>query len=186
MALLTAQQKLDLKAAINAETDATFVSYRTAGSTGLMAQWLNGASTTNVWKTRVGVNDIMDAINWSLYTPVDTIDGTATFTNRMLAIQTKQMNLQSMLFRDTIDMSKATLRNGLRDAVIQVPAGASGANVSPGGSSGATVLAVCVRPATKFEAIFATTSATTGSTTANILVVEGTCTDSNVVEALNS
>lgn len=182
-------QLLTLKAAIAAETDAEFVGYRTAGSTGLMADWFNQATapTHSVWRTEAPVANLLDAINWALYTPTDAIDSTVTYTNRLLAIQTKQMNLQSMLQgRDRIDCSKATLRLGLRDAVTAVPAGTGGANVNPGGGNGATVLAACTRTATRGEKVFATTSATTGATSAFIVTYEGRVTDADVVLALNA
>ena len=117
---------------------------------------------------------IYDAIDWSKYTPSDAADGTAIQTNRLLSIQAKQMNLQNMLQgRDTIDASKANIRAGLRDAVTQLPAGASGAMVASGGTSGSAVLAACMRKATRFEKLFSTGPVTTGSTSANLLVLEG-------------
>lgn len=185
----TNAQLLTLKAAIAAETDPEFVSYRTAGSTGLMADWFNQATSPahTVWRTEAPVANLLDAINWALYTPADAIDATATFTNRLLAIQTKQMNLQSMVQgRDRVDCSKSTLRAGLRDAVVAVPAGAGGANVNPGGANGANVLNACTRTATRGEKVFATSSATTGATTAFILTYEGRVTDADVVLALNA
>jgi hypothetical protein len=61
----------------------------------------------------------------------------------------------------------------LRDAVVAVPAGAGGSNVSPGGVSGATVLNACVRDALRIEAILAGGDATTGTVTAKLLGFEG-------------
>lgn len=143
-----------------------------------------------VWRTDAPVDAILDAINWSLYTPSDAPDGTATFTNRLLAIQTKQMNLQNMLIgRSSINAAKPNIRGGLRDAVIAVPAGAGGASVSPGGASGATVLANCIRKATRIEKVLATASQgsdTTGTTTARVMGFEGAITSDDVQAARES
>lgn len=137
-----------------------------------IAELFNAQSSPSfmVWSKNVPVQDIYDAIDWSKYTPVDAADPTVLQTNRLLIIQTKQMNLQNMLQgRETIDASKTKIRAGLRDAVIAIPAGASGAAVVAGGASGATVLATCQRNALLIEKILSTTTATTGSTTANLL-----------------
>ena len=184
---LTAAQIPTLKAAIAAETDPAFVELRNAGATGAMAEWFNVAADPEhlVWRTEARVNDINDAILWDRYTPTDTIDGTAVFTNRMLAIQTKQLNLQLMLQgRDTINATKANVRAGLRDAVVGVPSGVSGALTSPGGSSGATVLAACTRKATRGEKLYTSGPATTGSTSAFLLGYEGTISNTDIVLAL--
>ena len=135
----------------------------------------------NVWRTEAPVNAILDAINWGTYTPSDAIasaDPTLTQqVGRLLAIQTKQMNLQLMVQgRDVLNCSRPNVRGGLRDAVIQVPSGAGGAATSPGGANGATVLAQCVRPATRAEVMLAAQSQasdTTGTTTARVLTFEG-------------
>jgi hypothetical protein len=127
-----------------------------------------------VWRSNVPVKDVFDAINWALYTPVDAPDGTGVHQERLLIIQTKQMNLQNMLIgRDAIDAGKANIRAGLRDAVIQVPAGASGAAVAPGGASGATVLNALTRSATRAEKVLATPNQTTGAVSAGLLNFEG-------------
>jgi hypothetical protein len=64
----------------------------------------------------------------------------------------------------------------LRDCVIQLPTGAGGANTSPGGASGVTVLGQCVRPITVAESLLAANSQagdTTGATTARVMTFEG-------------
>lgn len=129
-----------------------------------------------VWRTEAPVKDIFDAINWALYTPVDAADGTAAHQERLLIIQTKQLNLQNMTIgREKLDASKANIRAGLRDAVIQVPAGAAGANVSPGGASGATVLTAMTRSATRAEKVLIAAGGplVTGGVSASILGFEG-------------
>ena len=129
----------------------------------------------DVWNSRAPVQAVFDAISWSAYTPTDTPDGTAVFTNRLLAIQTKQMNLQNILVgRDTIDGTKVNVRSGLRDAVVALPSGAGGASTSAGGASGVNVLTQLTRPAKLIEKILATGTATTGTVTAGLIGREGT------------
>lgn len=183
---LTTAQLATLKADILANSD---MNAQPAGNTGAyaIAALYNAASSTDVWRTEAPVSAITDAIDWSKYTPVDAADGTAIFTNRLLVIQTKQMNLQSMIQgRTSVDASKANLRAGLRDAVIALPAGASGAAVAAGGTGGATVLAALVRKATRFEKLFAVTSAQTGTVTANLLALEGNVSSDDVQTARES
>lgn len=130
--------------------------------------------TYNVWRTEVPAGAILDAISWDKFTPTDAVDGTAIYTNRLLAVQTKQMNLQLMVQgRQTLDASKANVRLGLRDAVIQLPTGASGAAVSAAGANGVNVLNACLRNATLGEQVLNAGSATTGGVTANLLGFEG-------------
>ena len=135
-----------------------------------IAAYYNTATTTDIWRTDAPVDAILDAIDWSKYTPADAADATAIFTNRTLAIQTKQMNLQNMLIgRDSLNAAKSNIRAGLRDAVVGVPAGALGALISPGGPSGSLVLAACIRKASNSEVLLSTTTGgTTGPTTARV------------------
>ena len=137
-----------------------------------IAAYYNTATATDIWRTDAQVDAILDAIDWSKYTPADTADTTTIFSNRVLAIQTKQMNLQNMLIgRDFLNTAKPNIRAGLRDAVIAVPAGVSGAAVSPGGPGGSVVLAVCLRKANNVEVVLSTTTnGTTGPTTARVPV----------------
>ena len=136
-----------------------------------IAAYYNTVTATDIWRTDAPVDAILDSIDWSKYTPADAADATAIFTNRVLAIQTKQMNLQNMLIgRDLLNTAKPNIRAGLRDAVTAVPAGALGAVVSPGGPGGSTVLNVCVRKATNAEVALSTANAATGPTTARVPV----------------
>lgn len=138
----------------------------------------------SVWQTSVPTQDILDAIDWAKYTPSDAPDGSGTWTNRMLAIQTKQMNLQNMLVgRESINATRANLRDGLRDAVIQLPAGVAGSMVAAGGASGVNVLNKMVRPARLIEKILVTGTATTGSVTAGLMGYEGTVSPGDVSTA---
>lgn len=173
---LNPAQRTTVLAAVQANPTAQAL--RAAGnSTGLM-NWLNAPSSpvVTVWRTEVPTINLADTINWTLYTPNDSPDNTATYTNRALLCQTKQMNLQIMMQgRTTMDFSKASVRAGMRDAVIQVPSGAGGTMTAPGGASGATLLNAATRIATEAEGILAAAAVTTGSVTANILTFEGQC-----------
>ena len=70
--------------------------------------------------------------------------------------------------------------------MVLIPSGASGANVNAAGSSGATVLAKCIRKANKGEDLFATTQATTGATTAYVMGFEGHISAFDVQTAMGS
>lgn len=183
---MTPAQLATLKADILASQDMASQPMNSAGALAIAALY-NAASTTDIWRTDAPVQAIYDAIDWSKFTPVDAADGTTIYSNRLLLIQTKQMNLTNILQgRSTVDASKANLRAGLRDAVIAIPAGVSGAAVAPGGASGVNVLTACVRKATRFEKLFATTQATTGSVTANLLVLEGQVSTDDIQTARES
>lgn len=176
---LTSAQNSAIKADILANADMNTLPNNSDGSFEIARLYnLPANPTFSVWRTDAPVSAILDAINWSLYTPNDAPDNTSTYTNRALNIQTKQMNLQNMVIgRDRLDCNKVNIRAGLRDAVIAVPAGAGGAAVSPGGASGATVLNNCTRNATRLEKLLAVAGQandTTGTVTARVMGFEGT------------
>lgn len=188
---LSPSQLQTLKNAINANP--TWSAYP-MGSDGYfaLAKVLNATAvpTFVVWRTDAPVANIIDSITWANYTPNDAVGSSDTdpLLSRkigwLLTSQTKQMNLQLMLQgRDTLNCSKATLRAGLRDAVILVPTGTGGANTSPGGASGVTVLTACTRSATEAEKILAGPSEQTGTVTANVLGFEGALTAQDVEAA---
>ena len=191
---LTPAQSATLKAAINANP--TWAAFSLDGDGPLeLAALLNAPASPAfpVWRTDAPVNSIIDSITWSSYTPADAIASSdpalTQQTARLLTIQTKQMNLQLMLQgRESINCSRPNVRAGLRDAVIQIPSGANGANTSPGGASGATVLNVCTRNATEAERILAlqsNASDTTGGVTARVMGWEGQLSASDVLIARN-
>lgn len=182
---LTSAQLATLKAAILA--DPVFSTYPlTSGTSYEIAVAFNqlASPTFNVWRTEAPVKYIYDAIDWSKYTPVDAAAENMIGLQRLMIIQTKQMNLQNLLIgRDTVDASKSNTRGGLRDAVIALPAGAAGANVTAGGSSGVNVLNACIRPATRAEKLFTLGPATTGTVTADIMGFEGLLSQDDVQQA---
>jgi hypothetical protein len=172
---MTPAQLQAIKAAIDADPVLAAKPLNSDGASDIAtALNLPANPTVKVWRSEAPVADINDAINWSQYTPVDSIDDTGMYQNRLLSIQTKQMNLQLMLQgRESVNANKANIRAGLRDAVVSVPAGVGGAMVSPGGASGVNVLNNCVRDALRIEAILAGAAATTGTVTAKLLGFEG-------------
>lgn len=182
----TAQIAL-IKADILANPDLNSVPNSNVGSMEV-ARLYSLPSTLDVWRTEAPVSAIMDAINWPAFTPQEPADGTVIYTNRLLMIQTKQINLQSMLQgRATVDASKANLRAGLRDAVTALPAGASGASISAGGAAGANVMQALTRKATRLEKLFATgADVVTGPVTAKLLAYEGAISSDEVQTARES
>lgn len=67
--MLTTEQLQTLKAGILAETNATFVTYRTNGQNGLMADWLNKPKTPNVktWRSDVQPQELDEETPWSSF-----------------------------------------------------------------------------------------------------------------------
>lgn len=185
---LTSEQNATLKAAIIADPALNAQPNNSDGAIAI-ANALNLYPVVDflVWGTVVPTQTIINAIDGSKYTPSDAADGTATYTNRILACQTKQISLQTLVQgRESIDASKSSIRAWLRDSVIQCPAGAAGALIAPGGASGVDALNACTRKATRVEQILSTGSATTGNTTANLLGFEGAISYQDVETARNS
>lgn len=185
---LTSLQKSALKTAILADGTMNAFPNNADGNFDL-AVYLNqeDPGPFKVWNPEASVSAIQDAITWDKYTPTDAPDNTATFTNRMLAIQTKQMNLQLMLQgKTTVDASKSNVRAGLRDAVTVVPSGAGGGSTAPGGANGVNVLNACVRNGLRIEKILTTGTASLGGVSADVMGYVGSITPQDVEEARNS
>ena len=185
---LTPAQRETVRADILASADPAVIDARTNRNDSALRDLYNQPAVPAfpIWRTNVNVNEVSNAIDWSKYTPTDPADGTAIYTNRLLLIQSKQINLQTLLRRDTIDASKINIRGGLRDAVIALPAGAAGGNVSAGGASGVDVLNACVRNATRTEKLLAAAMPPTlGGIDAGILTFEGSVSVSEISDMLN-
>ena len=144
-----------------------------------LTAYLNTVDATYfVWRSSTPASDVNDAIVWASLTPADTADSTATFTNRALVCQAKQINLQILLQgRDSVTSSKPNVRNGLQDALTAIPSGAGGATV--GGGWAAVKLAM-TRTATLAEKMVATGAGTT--TAPSTMSYEGTLSEHDVAD----
>lgn len=186
----TAAQLITIKAAIMADGALTAWVYTNPHA---IVDYFNTTVVPDfpVWQTRVPVVDIFNAIDFSKYTPTDvpsTADlpaTSATFLNRSQSILIKQANLLAFLKHDTLDFSRFNVRAGLRDSVIALPAGASGAMVGAAGASGITLLTAGTRLGTRLEKLLTIGAATTGSVTADVMGWEGKMTDYDVPLAMN-
>ena len=177
---LTPSQLPVLKAAINA-VPAWAALVNNEDTADFISSELDKAASPAfyVWKSSVPTGELFDAIVWANLTPSPVPDGTAAWTNRSLACQGKQFNLQTILTgRESINPSKSRIRNGLQDALTDVPSGNNGNARQAGWTE---VLALLYRPATAGEKIFATGAGTDVSPA--LLVVEGKIGRQDIVEA---
>lgn len=190
---LTALQLSTLKNDILADTQLSALP-RTADGCAAIAAIYNAGPSLNggaqaaffVYRTNIAPQEIFDQITWANFTPSDAPDATVQWSNRSLAAQGKQFNLQTMLVGSTvISAGRPNVRAGLQDALTNLPTGAAGVLVS-GGWVGVrdNVLA---RAATRAEKLFATTAVNhdgVAPATAATMVVEGAVTGQNVADAL--
>ena len=182
---MTPSQLATLKSAILSETAPAFVTLRQANDEQGMADYYNADSGSVVWQTAAPVSAVQDAIDYTAYTPNGTIDGTAAVTNRLLAAQTKQINLQLMLQgKTTLDATPNRVRGALLDATTNLPTGTNGAIQSAAGTDGARVLNALTRPATRGERLYTASATTTGTVSAFRLSFEGNVTAQDVSDAL--
>lgn len=159
--MLTKPQYTTLKNYINSQP--ALVTLAVANDWTAIANTLNAPVAPDfwVWKTNCSVEDIFDAIAWANLTPADVPDLTAAWTNRSLACQGKQFNIQTMLSgRQAINATKASIRTGLQDALTGVPSGAGGAIVAAGWTNVRNVLK---RTASLIESIYATGAGTSAN-----------------------
>lgn len=183
---MTPQQLTTLKTAINANPTWAALPVNSASAL-IIRDGLNQPSTPAfyVWRSSTLGDDVSDAIVWGNLTPVDTPDGTATFTNRALACQAKQINLQIMLQgRSSIPSGKLNFRQGLQDALLNVPAGTGGALLDAGWAGAGKVKSTITRQASAFEVLYATGTGTTG--VPGNLVLEGPVSADDVQSARES
>jgi hypothetical protein len=176
------------KTAILAEADSTFAALRQANETGQMAAWYNQTYSPafQVWRSQVPSSEVFGAINWKNMTPADTPDGTTTFTNRALTCQNFQFNLQILLQGQSyITTGKPNIRQGLQDALMAVPSGASGTTQDAGWLGTGKVKNTIQRPVTRAEKIWATGTGTS-ATPGDLGAFEGTVSNDDIVHALQS
>lgn len=167
--MLSDSQIATLRAAVLAEP--TLDTARATGDDYAIAAWCNSAASPayKVWHTSTPTSTIYDAITWGNLTPLDAADGTALFTNRALAAQAKQLNLQILLQgRETLATGKPSIRTGLQDALTNLPTGSGGALISAGWTAVKTAIQ---RDATNAEKILTSGAGTSASP--STLVFEG-------------
>ncbi len=166
----TSAQKDTVRADILASPDLSGMSPTSDGSYAIAALYaLPAVPDYWVWNTYVQTKNVMDSVTWANMTPNDTPDGTATWTNRALACQGKQFNLQTMLVgREYIDASKANIRAGLQDALTSIPSGAGGALRSGGWTVAKVAL---TRKANRLEKLLASGAGTEAAP--SIMTFEG-------------
>jgi hypothetical protein len=158
---LTPTQYQTLKSAIAAETDAGFVANRTAGNTGLMADFYNGNSATTAWETNVSPDTTDEACDWTQFDSI-----TAGKRDSWIgAFMTRPRNFA---------------RNKVRKWIIDVWGAATGTNPA------VAILQAGTRPARRGEMVFGGTVRATGDVSATDLNVIGTITNENIIAALGS
>jgi hypothetical protein len=158
---LNTQETAALKAAIAAETNATFAGYRAEGATGLMAEWYNGnfSPATRAWRTNVPPEDSDEAPSY-------------------LAFDTIQAGKRDS-WRFFLQFPRNFTKNKVRRWVVDVWGDATQ------NSNAATILDVGTRRITRAEnALGGTTTATQGVVTARVLTWEGPLTNEDVIDAL--
>lgn len=157
---LTPAQLQTLKAAIAAETDPTFVAYRTNGDNGQMAAWYNQASTFIVWRTRVTIGETGAAYNGTEWAGMTSANHT-------------RLTDVAMWVSQGYDASKADIRAMFND----IWSGAGGTTTR------ANLLALWKRAATRGEKLYATGTGT--DATPGLLVFEGVITTADITAARN-
>jgi len=158
MDLNTAQLQT-LKAAINAETNGAFVTYRNTGQTGAMADWYNVASNTDAWNSSVDKTQL---------------NAVSTYTNYDTVVAGKRDAWSLFLGSAPQDMSQGKLRNTVTDVWGPVVAASVGEEILKG----------CRRKSTRGENVYGGTVASTGTVSATKLAVEGSMTNQNILDAL--
>lgn len=162
MSHMTKAQLLTFKAAILAESDPTFVTYRNANDKVSMAAFYNGASTTVVWKTSVSKKDVIAnaAFDW---TRVDNLSvGKARIWDQLFSV-------------GNIDASQANVRAGIDATWTGTQADQ---NVRAG------VYVQCKRFATKYEKLFAV--GTGSDAVPATMVLEGAIDSDHIGEAMEA
>jgi hypothetical protein len=86
-----------------------------------------------VWRTTTPLESIRNAIDWAKMTPAQSLDATVTQTNRFLIVQSKQINLNSLITGATsIPSGLANIRSAFQDALTALPTKSDGTNQPAG------------------------------------------------------
>jgi len=159
---LTAAQIQTLKAAIAAETDATFVTYRTAGATGAMGEWYNVAinPAQKAWITNQPSTDSDDAPDYSAFDTI--VPGKRDSWGFFLAYPR--------------DFTRSKVRKWVTDVWGNALAA----------SNAEAILQAATRNATRGEIVFGGTTRTTGTVAALQLNRGGTLSNEDIVLAVNA
>lgn len=132
-----------------------------------------------VWAANVPTQSIYDAIDWKKLTPTDAPDGTQLYLNRMMNCQGRQFNLQILLRSEVTNGQKQKLRQGLQDALQDIPSGAAGALIDAGWNN---VKAAMTRLANRAEKLFVTSGSGTAGTP-GVVSLDGRVTPDEVYRA---
>lgn len=172
--ILTTAQLQTLKAAINAETDPTFVAYRNAGSTGQMAEWYNVDSSFIVFKPSCPTQNIGDVVNYV---------AVAALTDANV----NKLNLFYTLQPQNFEPNKSDQRTYLADVF-------SGALGGQGQATRDALDALYRRPAWRGEKLYCTGTGTTAApgelgpvvtnNSGTVSSPQGAVTNQNVIDAL--
>jgi hypothetical protein len=200
---LTPAQKTALKNAINANTTQLTVTYDNGSQiSGAINTLPNDGTVANVlavyynqtqspafyaYYSNVPISIIRNCITWKRLTPSDSPDTTTQWTNRSLACQGAQFNLELMglLNSATLDFTQANILQGFSDALSSVPSGTGGAAQDAGWSGSTGVKQNACRAGSIAEALFASTSGGTGADTSHAatFVFEGSLNGPEVFDA---
>jgi hypothetical protein len=164
--MLTIAQLQALKAGILAETDPTFVAYRTNGQTPLIAAWLNAAKVPNVkaWAKDVDPRDTDEATPWTQFDSITQAGRRDSWVHAFM--------------RYPRDYRKASVRKWVTDVW---------GNATAGSNSEAILVGAGQRNITRAEAILGgSTSVSVNSVSALKLDWEGPLTDMDISAAMES
>lgn len=163
MALSPAQLPA-LKASIEAETDPTFVGYRTNGQTPLMTAWYNAASTFVVFKTSEPTASLGKTINYVAFEALTTAN-------------LEKFNTFRALNPDTLNPAKSDVRTFFANVF-------SGALGGQGQATRDALEALWRRFATRAEKLYVTGPGTGTTVDPGTLVFQGSITDADISAAL--
>jgi hypothetical protein len=177
---LTPAQLVILKADIAADQVLNALPLTNAAADVIAAAYNSSAAPDYyVWKPTTSAEDVFNTIDWSKMTPGGAVGTDAAWTNRALACQGKQFNLQTMLTgRLFVSSDKANIRAGIQDALTALPSKSDGTTQ---GAGWAAVEAIMKRLATRAEKLFATGNGQ--AATPSLLSFAGSITQDDVTTA---
>lgn len=183
---LTAAQLTTLKNDINADPTLSAYPNNVDGNIAIAQAYnLLAAPDFFVYRTNAPVAEIFDQVTWANFTPADAPDTTVQWTNRSLACQGKQFNLQIITQgRETVNAAKTNIRAGLQDALTGLPSGTGGTTRTANWVGVRDN--VLARKATRAEKLFASGGTGANAQNAATMGVEGDLQYTDVELARNS